>query len=588
VARRWVCGALMAFGATAIPLVASAHPMGNFSISRFDGIVTTPEQVRVDRVVDMGEIPTFAERRAMDSDRDGEVSDSEAAAWAAVACAEATEPLAVMQDGDALVAEPTLSAIAFPPGQGALTLRLECAYEYPLRDSLDAEGSTFTFADRSYPERIGWREVVVAGEGTVIDRSSAPDTTVSERLLRYPTDPLVDPSDVTTATWQARAGGTAAAAAVSAPSVGGPGVALSSEGALADQVGALLGSPDLGPAGLALAAAIAVALGILHALSPGHGKTIMAAYLLGSRGTVRTAVGLGLVVAFSHTAGVLALALLTLGASNLLPVERLYPILGLVSGIIVIGLGGWLLWQRFVGWQAAPAAANGHGHPAAHEAHDHAHDDHAHGHGHGHEHDDRPHDQPQDHGYEQPDDHEHGQHRAHAAGSPDHRHDHGHDHPHEHEHPDEHGHAVEHDRPHEHGQAVEPGQAVEHGHGPFRHRHEAPAKGTGWRGLAALGLAGGMVPSVSALILVLGAVSVGRPDLGVLLTLAFGAGMALVLGGIGVLAVVGGGMLSRAGRAHLPGRLVTAVPTAAAALVMVAGLVMTAQAIVSLEVLGIV
>jgi ABC-type nickel/cobalt efflux system permease component RcnA len=108
--------------------------------------------------------------------------------------------------------------------------------------------------------------------------------------------------------------------------------------------------------------------------------------------------------------------------------------------------------------------------------------------------------------------------------------------------------------------------------------------GTGWRGLAALGLAGGLVPSVSALVLVLGALSVGRPDLGVLLTLAFGAGMAVVLGGIGIVAVVGGGMLTRLGRAYVPVRLITTVPTAAAGLVLVAGLVMTAQAVQTLGV----
>ena len=321
---------------------------------------------------------------------------------------------------------------------------------------------------------------------------------------------------------------------------------------MASQVGALLSGPSLDVAGLALALAIAVGLGILHALSPGHGKTIMAAYLLGSRGTVRTAVGLGLVVAFSHTAGVLALALLTLGASNLVPVERLYPVLGFVSGVIVIGLGAWLLWQRFVAWHASPVMAPEHAHAAGH-AHDH-----------GHEHDARAcarrtSTQHQWHA------HDHGAAEAH---------DHGHDH------------ADHHDHDHDH--AREQGVAVEHGHGPFRHRHEVPTQRTGWRGLAALGLAGGMVPSVSALILVLGAVSVGRPDLGVLLTLAFGAGMALVLGGIGVIAVVGGGMLSRAGRAYIPGRLVAAVPMVAACLVLIAGLVMTAQAVVSLEVVGLV
>jgi ABC-type nickel/cobalt efflux system permease component RcnA len=513
--------------------------MGNFSISRFNGLVATSDEVRLDRVVDMGEIPTFTERRAMDTDGDGEVSDGEATAWATAACAQAADPLVVRQDGEQLQTRPSGSAIAFPPGQGALTLRLECAYEYPLLRALGTDGSAFTFDDGSYPDRIGWREVVVVGDGAVIDGSDAPDATVSDRLLRYPTDPLRDPSDATTASWQARSDpSTVAAATVAEPAVKGPGAAPSGEGALASQVGALLSGSSLDVAGLALALAIAVGLGILHALSPGHGKTIMAAYLLGSRGTVRTAVGLGLVVAFSHTAGVLALALLTLGASNLVPVERLYPVLGFVSGVIVIGLGAWLLWQRFMSWHVAPVMAPEHDQAAEH-VHDHEHDR-------GHTHD-------------------HGATEAHV---------------HDHDHADHHG--------HDHDHAAESGRAVEHGHGPFRHRHEVPAQGTGWRGLAALGLAGGMVPSVSALILVLGAVSVGRPDLGFLLTLAFGAGMALVLGGIGVVAVVGGGMLSRAGRAYIPGRLVAAVPTVAACLVVIAGVVMTAQALASLEVVGIV
>ena len=377
VPRRWAWGAVLALAATAIPLVASAHPMGNFSISRFNGLVATSEQVRLDRVVDMGEIPTFTERRAMDTDRDGEVSDDEATAWAAVTCAQAADPLVVQQDGEELEARSSASAIAFPPGQGSLTLRLECSYEYPLLRGLGTDGSAFAFVDGSYPDRIGWREIVVVGDGAVIDGSDVPAATVSDRLLRYPTDPLVDPSDATTATWQARVGpSSVAAATVEEPTAQRPGTAPSGEGALASQVGALLSGPSLDVAGLALALAIAVGLGILHALSPGHGKTIMAAYLLGSRGTVRTAVGLGLVVAFSHTAGVLALALLTLGASNLVPVERLYPVLGFVSGVIVIGLGAWLLWQRFVAWHASPVMAPEHAHAAGH-AHDHGMNTHA-------------------------------------------------------------------------------------------------------------------------------------------------------------------------------------------------------------------
>jgi ABC-type nickel/cobalt efflux system permease component RcnA len=530
----WVARAcLLALALTALPVVALAHPMGNFSISHFDGLTATPDLVRLDRVLDIAEVPTFDARRAMDSDHDGEVSDREAVVWAALTCAEAAGSLILRQDGDELEAQSSGSSIGFPPGQGSLTIRLECRYDYALAHPLGSGGSAFAFYDRSYPDRTGWREIVVTGEGTTIEHADVPDETISDRLLRYPTDPLIPVPDAQAASWVVRAAagsGASVSAAASTMSGDRPGTATGAEGAFATDVGALLSREDLDLAGLLLALATAVALGILHALSPGHGKTIMAAYLLGSRGTVRTAVGLGLVVAFAHTAGVLALALLTLGASNVLPVERLYPVLGFASGVIVIGLGAWLLWQRLARWHAAPAVVDDHGH-ARHEhesGHDHEHD-HDHDHGYGH------------------DDHDH------ASGS-------------DHTHPASHGHPLE------------------HGHGPFRHRHEVPASGTGWRGLAALGLAGGLVPSVSALVLVLGAVSVGRPDLGVLLTLAFGVGMAVVLGGIGIVAVVGGGVLTKLGRTYIPGRLVTAVPTAAAGLVLVAGLVMTAQAVQTLGV----
>ena len=87
----------------------------------------------------------------------------------------------------------------------------------------------------------------------------------------------------------------------------------------------------------------AAGLGVLHALSPGHGKTVMAAYLVGSRGTARQAIGLGLTVTVSHTLGVLALGALSLSAAAIIPPERLYPILGVVSGAIVVVIGGWLL-----------------------------------------------------------------------------------------------------------------------------------------------------------------------------------------------------------------------------------------------------
>jgi ABC-type nickel/cobalt efflux system permease component RcnA len=253
----------------------------------------------------------------------------------------------------------------------------------------------------------------------------------------------------------------------------------------------------------------AAGLGALHALSPGHGKAVMAAYLVGSRGTTRQAIGLGATVTASHTLGVLALGLVSLSASSVIAPERLYPILGVVSGGIVIAIAGWLLLGFARRWWSARASERAHA--AAH----------AHGH--------------------------------------DHPHDHGHDH-------------------------TEPAAAGWHSHGGFRHSHlPASPDGLRWRGMFALGLAGGMVPSVSAIILLLGSIASGRPAYGIALTIAFGAGMALVLVGIGVGVVHARGLLERM-PSRITGRSVgRLVPAGSAGVMLVAGVLITAQAALTLR-----
>jgi nickel/cobalt exporter len=100
---------------------------------------------------------------------------------------------------------------------------------------------------------------------------------------------------------------------------------------------------------LITAAFIALGLGALHALEPGHGKTIVAAYLVGSRGTARHAFLLGLIVTASHTAGVFALGAITLYASRYIVPEQLYPWLGVFSGLTIAGLGGYMFLRRWSG-----------------------------------------------------------------------------------------------------------------------------------------------------------------------------------------------------------------------------------------------
>lgn len=517
-------GVLLASWASLLPAAAAAHPLGNFSINHFNGITVTPGYVAIDYVLDMAEIPTFSERAAMDADGDGLVTDGEAAAYALDACQAAASAVELRMAGDRLSPEVRSHAAAFRPGQGAQTLRLECDLRAALARPLNpASPVEFSFSDPTWAERIGWREVVVAGEGAAILVTDALTASVSERLESYPEGMLAADPGLSTATFSASAvagvGSDGAPVPDLAAAVGSVPEAV--DGALVPGIdlAALLDVRDASLPAFLLALAVAFGLGALHALSPGHGKTIMAAYLVGSRGAggVRSALGLGLVVTVSHTSGVLLLAVLSLGAAQLIPVERLYPILGLGSGLIVVGLGAWLLWGRLASSRLRPAASEQRVDP----------------HGHGHEHE--------------------------------------HPHPHEHEHP--------HPRPHD---VSESGW---HGHGPFRHQHLPAVSATpGWRGLAALGLAGGMVPSASALILLLGSVSVGRPDLGLVLTIAFGAGMSIVLVGIGIMVVLGADLVGRLRPARSPLRVAGLLPTLAATFVLLAGGVMVVQALVALEI----
>lgn len=130
-----------------------------------------------------------------------------------------------------------------------------------------------------------------------------------------------------------------------------------------------------GPQFVLLALGVAFFLGAAHGLTPGHGKTLVAAYLVGSRGTIRDAVYLGSVVTITHTSSVFVLGLLTLVASHYVLLDRVYPWLSLLSGLLVVGMGLWLLRVRWGG-----------GHDHHHHDHEHSHDHHGHEHEHPHPH----------------------------------------------------------------------------------------------------------------------------------------------------------------------------------------------------------
>jgi ABC-type nickel/cobalt efflux system permease component RcnA len=297
----------------------------------------------------------------------------------------------------------------------------------------------------------------------------------------------------------------------------------------------LVTSPDLSIGVFLLAMASALGVGATHALEPGHGKTIVAAYLVGARGTARHAVFLGLVVAATHTLGVFALGLVVLYASRYVVPERLYPWVGAASGLTIAGLGFWLLVRRL-----ARGVADAHGHSRPH-GHDHRHGV---GHAGGHDH---PHDV--DH-----------------AG--------GHDHPHGGDRL--HGHHHSHDAAHH--------QVAGHPHGGRlgHHRHDVPAS---VRELLALGVTGGIVPCPAALVVLLSAIALRRTGFGLLLIVAFSVGLASVLVAIGLLMVYARRFMAPVrGDGPIVGRW---LPLASAAVIAVLGIAIAVQALVAAGVVQI-
>jgi ABC-type nickel/cobalt efflux system permease component RcnA len=296
-----------------------------------------------------------------------------------------------------------------------------------------------TFRDLTYPERIGWHEIVLrAGTGVRLSHSDAPDTSVSDELRQYPSDALTNPVRMTSASTEVERAPGAGAHATSASSTAIPSVKAG------DLLANLVGG-NLSVLGAILSLLVAAGLGAAHAVSPGHGKTLVAAYLIGGRGSLRQAIWLGGTVAVTHTLGVFVLGAITLVATEALLPERVISLLSLGSGLLVIGLGVSLLAKHWRAQHAPP-------HPEGHE------------------------------------------------------HAHPHEHPHAHAHPSH----------------------ADTGVGDHAHRHtDAPPLSRA--GIATLGLVGGIVPSASALLVLLVAMTTGRLVFGLALIVSFGIGMALVL-----------------------------------------------------------
>ncbi len=270
-----------------------------------------------------------------------------------------------------------------------------------------------------------------------------------------------------------------------------------------DLVHLLQSNQSLTPGLMAGGLGLALVLGAGHALTPGHGKTLAAAYLMGERQTPWHAVVLGLTTTVTHTLAVFLLGAIALLAAQLGWAERVYPILSMVSGLMVLSVGTWLLSRHLQSLDQAP-----------------------------------------DH------DHNHESDQAHS-----------HDHSHDHVHTNDHSHTHDHSHAHEHAHPHAPSHSHTHTHAP--------------QSLLALGIAGGLVPCPSALVLLLTAIALHRTAYGLALVAAFSLGLTLVLVGVGISVVY-----SRRWFDQMPPRpALRYLPVASAVVVMAVGAMLTARAI---------
>ncbi|WP_413100402.1 nickel transporter [Streptomyces sp. Inha503] len=464
---RWRLAAIgVLLGAVAMVVLpagsAEAHPLGNFTVNRYDGLVVTPGTLRVDHVEDLAEIPAAQAKPEIDRDGDDALSGRELGAWAARRCAGAAEGARLTVDGREVPVRAGRAQARQRPGQAGLpTLRVECRLTAALGDG---ERATVAYRPRDIGTGPGWREVTAQGDRMTLTDANVPKTSTSHRLVRYPAGQLSSPPDQRSAALKVEAGGPALASAAESDRDEAVGSSVLPRGVdrWTQALTSMVARHDI-TFGFALTAfATAVLLGAMHALAPGHGKTMMAAAAAaGGRSALRDVLALGASVTVTHTLGVFALGLLVTAGSAAAP--SVISWLGIASGVLVAVAGAGLLRKALRRRRQLHANSHHHGHGHTH-THDHGHAD-----THGHDHD-----------------HDHG-------------HGHGHDHGHTHTH--------------------------DHGDG---HAHAHEVRPT-LRGTLLLGFAGGMVPSPSAVIVLVGAAALGQAWFGFVLVVAYGIGLALTL-----------------------------------------------------------
>ncbi len=347
---------------------ANAHPLGNFTVNHLTQVGVSHDAVQLRYILDIAEIPTFQARRQ------SRVQILQRARQ------EVARRLIVTVDARRVALhEAGTALLSFPHGQGGLdTTRIEL----PLRAAVTG-AHRVQLHDATYPDRLGYTALVARpGTGTAV-RSDVSSEDPTRGLRTYPPSAVQRPLDQRTATLSVRAGN----ATLVAPRFSGGDTVTTQSGA-GDGFAGVFEDAAAGRTALIVLLLAAFGWGALHALSPGHGKAMVAAYLVGSKGTSRHAVVLGVVVTITHTIGVFVLGLVTLLLAQYILPEDLFPWLTLVSGLLVVAIGLAVLRSRVSYHRAETAHREDHDHSDKHPHHGHDHDHGAHGHGtHGHRHD---------------------------------------------------------------------------------------------------------------------------------------------------------------------------------------------------------
>ncbi len=366
-------------------VLAAAHPMGNFSVSHYTRIETSGSGVRVQYALDLAELPSFELLQKWGLKQNAAPAELEAHAaremreWAAAG-------LHFKSNGAAVPGRVVSTHLKVSEGAGALPV-----FHVTATLAVDAKPGVLEFEDTNFPERAGWKEIVIAAGANVVKASHGAEEK-SMGLTAYPADPAAAPPQDLRGRieWTGLPAATTAAAPIPQPKIERVPQPVSSapapstspaaqqkapgEVTKGDALSQLVSQKDLSLSAVLIALALAFGFGCAHAMTPGHGKTMVAAYLVGERGTPAHALLLGLTTTFTHTISVFALGIAMYFLAGTFAPEKVTRILEFVSGMSIAILGCWLVYQRAMKMRGVD------GHHHHHHGHSHSHS-HSHSHG---------------------------------------------------------------------------------------------------------------------------------------------------------------------------------------------------------------